>query len=62
MESPSGCSPTLSTRGGGTRSSPRKYGPHPLLKDAARQKQLLTEASQLQEKAVALKKKQAAGA
>jgi tetratricopeptide (TPR) repeat protein len=31
-------------------------------KDAARQKQLLTEASQLQEKAVALKKKQAAGA
>jgi tetratricopeptide (TPR) repeat protein len=31
-------------------------------KDAARQKELLTEASQLQEKAVALKKKQAAGA
>ena len=31
-------------------------------KDAARQKALLTEASQLQEKAVALKKKQAAGA
>jgi hypothetical protein len=31
-------------------------------KDAGRQKALLTEASQLQEKAVALKKKQASGA
>ena len=31
-------------------------------KDAARQKALLTEATQLQEKAVGLKKKQASGA
>ena len=36
MASPSACWPKLSTRGGGTRSSPRRYGPHPPLKDAGR--------------------------